>query len=106
MTVTYYNKMCLWNTNAPAIAIFSKTVTLIFDLDRWPLTLYQQKGLVTRYTHVKYEGSNSYQSKDMANVKVFPDNQMDKRMDRQMGQKLYALIYRCGGHKNVKVFAQ
>ena len=35
------------------------------------LTCYKQKGLVTRSTHVKYEGPYSYQSKDMANVKVF-----------------------------------
>ena len=31
--------------------------------------------------YVKYEGPNSYQSKDMANVKVFKD--------KQTGQKLY-----------------
>ena len=67
------------------MAIFSKTVTSIFDLDldRRPLTWYQQEGLVTRYTHVKYAGPNSYQSKDMANVKVFVDKQNYKRTDRQ-----------------------
>ena len=39
------NKMCLWNTNAPAMGNFSKTVTLIFDLDpdRWLRTWHQQK---------------------------------------------------------------
>ena len=31
--------------------------------------------LVTRYTHVKYEGRNSYHSKDKANVKVLADKQ-------------------------------
>ena len=34
---------------------------------------------------MKYEGPNSYQSKNMANVKAFVDRQMDK----QTGQKLY-----------------
>ena len=32
---------------------------------------------------MKHEGSNSYQSKDMANVKFFADKQMDKRTNRQ-----------------------
>ena len=61
------------------MAIFSKTVTSIFDLDLdwWPWTWHQQQGIVTRYTHVKYEGLNSYQSKDMANVNVFVDKQTD-----------------------------
>ena len=35
---------------------------------------------------MKYEGPNSYQSKDNVNVKVFAD----KRMDKRTGQKLYA----------------
>ena len=26
--------VCVWNLNAPAMAIFSRTLTLIFDLDR------------------------------------------------------------------------
>ena len=42
---------------------------------------------------MKYEGPNSYQTKDVANVKVFADKQMDK----WMGQKLYAPIYQCEG---------
>ena len=46
------------------------------------LNLVATKGLVTRYTYVKYESPNSYQSKDMANVKVFAD--------KHTGQKLYA----------------
>ena len=29
--------------------------------------------------HVKYEGPNSYQSKDLGNVEVFADKQIDKR---------------------------
>ena len=37
-----------------------------------------RKFLVTRYTYVKHKGPNSYQSKDMANVKVFADKQTDK----------------------------
>ena len=37
-----------------------------------------------RHTHVKYEGPKSYQSKDMANVKVFADKQTDKMtLDRE-----------------------
>ena len=31
-----------------------------------------------RHMHVKYEGPESYQSKDIANVKVFADKQTDK----------------------------
>ena len=34
------------------------------------------------YTNAKYEGPNSYQSKDMANVKA--------QTDKRTGQKLYA----------------
>ena len=30
-----------------------------------------------KYIHLKYEGPNSYQSKDMANVKVFAGKQTD-----------------------------
>ena len=58
---------------SPPMATFFLTVTLIFDLhlDRLQWTWYKQKGFVTRYTHVKYEGPNSYKSKDIANVKVF-----------------------------------
>ena len=37
----------------------------------------EKKGLIKRYTHVKYDGRNSFQSKDMANVKVFADKQTD-----------------------------
>ena len=33
---------------------------------------------------MKYEGLKSYQSKDMANVKVFADKQVDKWTHRQM----------------------
>ena len=35
-----------------------------------------------RYTHVKYESCKSYQSKDMANVKVFGDKQTDAQTNR------------------------
>ena len=82
--------MSLWNTNAsPATPIFSKTDLCIWPWP-WPwqmtLTCYKQKGLVTRYTHAKYEGPNCYQSKAMTNVKVFADKPTDKRT----GQKLYA----------------
>ena len=47
------------------------------------LTWYQQKGHVTKYTHVKYECPNSYQSKDMANVKVLVDKQRNRQRDIQ-----------------------
>ena len=43
--------------------------------------LYQQKGLVTRSTHAKYESSTSYGAKVMANVKVFADGQTDRQSD-------------------------
>ena len=56
---------------------FAFCVITDLDLDWWPWTSYQQKGLVTKYTHAKYEGPNSYQSKDMANVNVFADKQTD-----------------------------
>ena len=49
-----------------------------------------------KYTRVKYEGPNSYQSKDMANVKVFAGKQTDK----WTGQKLYAPDLSMQGHKN------
>ena len=39
-----------------------------------------------RYTNAKYEGPNSYQSKDIANVKAFAD----KQADEWTGKKLYA----------------
>ena len=41
------------------------------------LNLVPTEGLVIGYTHVKCEDPNSYQSKDMANVKVFADRQTD-----------------------------
>ena len=53
-----------------------------------------EKGLVTRYTHVKYEGP-------MANVIVFAEKQTDRRTDRQtdrhMAKKLYAPNLLMGG---------
>ena len=38
---------------------------------------------VTRNTQMKYESSITYQSKVMANVKVFADKQMDKETSEQ-----------------------
>ena len=60
-----------------------RKLTLIFDLDLdwWPWTWFQQKGLVTWYTHVKYKGPKSYQSKEMVNVKKIADKQ-EGRMDQ------------------------
>ena len=45
--------------------------------------LKQQKGLVTRYTHVKYEGPKSYQSKDMANVKFLQTNKQTDNLTNE-----------------------
>ena len=44
-----------------------------------------------------FEGPNSYQSKDMANVSAFADKQTDK----WTGQKLYAPDLSIQGHKNL-----
>jgi hypothetical protein len=44
--------------------------------------MFQYKSLVTRNMHMKYKSTITYQSKDMANVKVF-----GKRVKLQ-GQKL------------------
>ena len=50
---------------------------------------YRWKGLVIRFTHVKYERLISKGKKVMANVKVF-DGQTDGRTDRQTdGQSDY-----------------
>ena len=64
------------------------------------LNLVPTEGLVTRYTHVKYEGRKSYQSKDMANVKVFADKQMDT-LTNVWAKNYMPLIYRCRGIKIV-----
>ena len=45
---------------------------------------------------MKYEGPNFYQSKDMANVKVFADKQTDKWTNGQ-AKNYMTPIYRCGG---------
>ena len=68
------------------MAIFSKTVTLIFDfdLDRLPCTCYQKKGIVTRYTHVKYEGP----IKRYGQCKSFC-GQTNGLTDKWTGQTLY-----------------
>ena len=44
---------------------------------------------------MKYEGPNTYQTRDMANVKVFANKETEKRTS----QKRYAPIYRCRGIK-------
>ena len=50
---------------------------------------------------MKYEGPNSFQSKDIANVKVLADKQTDRRMDRQTDRvKNYIpQVYPCRGIK-------
>ena len=50
-----------------------------------------RKVFVMRYTLVKYEGPNFYQSKDMANIKVFAD--------KQTIQELYGPDLSMRGHK-------
>ena len=83
----------------PQRPFFSKSVTLIFDhdLDCGPRTWYQQKGCITRYTHVIYEGPKSYQSEDMAYVKVFADKQTDELIN--WARNCIPPIYRCGDIK-------
>ena len=77
-------------------------LTLKTDLDLADdLELMTQKGLVTRYTHLKYEGHNSNQSKDIANVKVFADKQTDKRTYR-WAKNYVPPVYRGGGIKKTK----
>ena len=44
------------------------------------MTLNLVPGLVTWNTHVKYEGPNSYQSKDIANIKVSEDKQTSQKI--------------------------
>ena len=68
------------------------------DLDIWPLSWLMTLNLVStgRSCHKVYSWNNCYQSKDMANIKVFAD----KETDRQMGQKLYAPDLSMQGHKN------
>ena len=62
--------------NAPARAIFSKTVTLIFDIDL-TLTLVLKKGFYPNI-YVKYEISINCLLKAMVNVKVIEDKQTDR----------------------------
>ena len=54
---------------------------------------------------MKYEGPKSYQSKNMANVKVFVDKPTDAWTNRLKGwPKIYMPpIYRCRGHKKEKI---
>jgi hypothetical protein len=49
---------------------------------------------------MKYESPITCHSKDMADVKVFADRQIDKQTDRRTGQKLYAPDLLIRGHKN------
>ena len=54
------------------------------------LNFVPNEGLVRRYTHLKFKGPNSYQSKDMANVKVYADKQPDIRAKNYMPQSIVA----------------
>ena len=53
---------------------------------------------------MKYEELNSYQSKDMANVKVFADKQTDGRSNRE-AKDYMPLMYRCSGIKTISTNA-
>ena len=57
------------------------------------------------YTHVKYEGPNSYQSEDMACVKVFADKETDKQMDGR-AKNYKPPIYLCGSIQILKFNAR
>jgi hypothetical protein len=57
--------------------------------------------LVIRNTHTKYESPITCHSKDMANVKVFADRQIDKQTDRQ-AKNYISPIFRYGGMINVQ----
>ena len=99
LTTTIGNNLCLWNTDPPQRPFFSKSVTMIFDLDWWPWAWYQQNGLVTRYTHMKYEGPKSYHSQ----CKSFcgqTNGQMNARTSGQ-AKNYMPSIYRCRGIKSV-----
>ena len=66
---------------------FSKTVTLIFHLD---LDFGTKERVLPpkKYIYVKNKSSITYNSKALANVKVFTDKQ-NRQMDKQTGQNLY-----------------
>jgi hypothetical protein len=62
----------LWNTNAPIQGKFqrwSSSSKLKVKMSKFKVPTY--KGLVTRNIHMKYKSPITYQSKDMANDKVF-----------------------------------
>ena len=82
--------------NAP---IFSKTVTLIFELDLKKVTLtLVLKRMFYPKEYVKHESSITYLSKAMANVKVSVDKPTD-RWTNKTGKKLYAPDLSMWGHK-------
>ena len=71
------------------MAIFSKTVTLIFDLDIiMMLTLVIIEERVLPHEYVKYDSSITYYSKGKANVKVFADKQTDRRAKNYMPRSI------------------
>ena len=79
------NKICLWSTNAPATAIFSKTVTLITDLnlDRWPWLWYLRKFLS--------QGIYMWNMKVLSlTFKIYGRFKSFLRTNKRTGQKLYA----------------
>ena len=79
-------------------------LTLKTDLDLADtLNLLPTEGSCNKYTHVKYEGPNSYQSKDMANVKVFTDKKKPDQQTNGRAKNYMPSIYQCGGIKKVIV---
>ena len=90
------NKMCLWNTNAPATAIFWKlwpwysTLTLTDDPD----DLGNNKKALPQGILMWNMKPNSYQSEDMANVKDFADKQTDRPTNGRV-KTICIRIYRC-----------
>ena len=61
---------------------FSENCDLYIRPWTWQITLNLLETEMSCH-NVKYEGPNSYQSKDMANVEVFADKQTYKRINGQ-----------------------
>ena len=66
--------------DAPAMAIISKTMTLILDFD----FVTKERVFTQRKICVKYQSSITYHSKAMASVKVFADKKTDNWTEGQL----------------------
>ena len=97
-----FNKLCLWNNDAPPKPFFRKLrpwyLTLTGDLE-----LGTNRKLLLQGIHVKYEGPKSYQSKDLANVKVFEHKPTEAQTNGQV-KNCMPLINPCRGMKTVKLY--